>query len=71
MKTIRDLRSGKGWTQADLAYQLDVAPSTIYNWESGRSEPRLAQFKQLALLFGVCMDEIEIPEADAKKLAAA
>jgi putative transcriptional regulator len=71
MKTIRELRDAQGWSQAELAYRLGVSPSTIYNWESGRSEPRLAQFKELALMLGVRMEDIEIPETATKKLVAA
>ncbi len=38
--------------------RLRVTPVTIYNWERGRTEPRVSQFRQLARLFGVGMDEI-------------
>ncbi len=58
MRTIRQLREERGWTQLELAYRLGVTPVTIYNWERGRTEPRVSQFRQLARLFGVGMDEI-------------
>ncbi len=73
MKTIRELRDEKGWTQLELANQLGVTPSTVYNWERGRFEPRLTQLRDLARVFGVRMDEIDfVPEAESatKKLAA-
>ncbi|MDP9357658.1 MAG: helix-turn-helix domain-containing protein [Chloroflexota bacterium] len=73
MKTIRELRDEKGWTQLELANQLGVTPSTVYNWERGRFEPRLTQLRDLARVFGVRMDEIDfIPETEGttKKLAA-
>ncbi len=73
MKTIRELRDEKGWTQLELANQLGVTPSTVYNWERGRFEPRLTQLRDLARVFGIRMDEIDfVPEAESatKKLAA-
>jgi transcriptional regulator with XRE-family HTH domain len=69
VKTIRELREAQDWSQADLAAKIDVSPSTVYNWESNRSEPKLSQFKALSILFGVSMDAIEIP--DTKKPLAA
>jgi DNA-binding XRE family transcriptional regulator len=60
MKTIKQLRDAKDWTQVDLAHQIDVTPSTIYNWESGRVEPRVGQLRKLAEVFGVRMDEITL-----------
>jgi transcriptional regulator with XRE-family HTH domain len=60
MKTIKQLREAKKWTQLDLANQLDVTPSTIYNWERGKVEPRVSQLRKLADVFGVRMDEIAL-----------
>ncbi len=67
-KTLRELRAEKGWSQAELAHQIGVSPSTIYNWESGRFEPRMSQLRDLATALNVTMDEIEL--SDAKKAAA-
>jgi DNA-binding XRE family transcriptional regulator len=71
MQTLSQLRSTKDMTQMDLAVWLGVTPSTVYNWERGRSEPRSSQLKAIAILFCVSMDSIEIPEVEvnAKKLA--
>ncbi len=60
MKTIRQLREERGWTQLHLAVRLGVTPVTIYNWERGRSQPRVAQFRQLARLFDVSMDDVAL-----------
>ncbi len=59
-KTIRQLREERGWSQQDLAQQADVSVSTVFNWERGRHEPRLAQFAQLAKLFKVPIEQIEL-----------
>jgi transcriptional regulator with XRE-family HTH domain len=74
MKTIRQLRDGKGWTQVELAHRIGVTPSTIYNWERGRFTPRVEQLRALAGVFGVRMDDVALTIAgtgDAKKLLAA
>jgi len=63
-KTIRQYREGLGWTQLELANKLDVTPATVYTWERGRNEPRVAQLRKLAELFGVLMDDIELPEVE-------
>lgn len=63
MKTIRQAREELGWTQLELANRLKVTPATIYNWERGRSEPRASQFRQLAHLFGISLDELVLTSA--------
>lgn len=60
MKTIRQLREAKKWTQVELASKVGVAPSTVYNWERGKVEPRVGQLRSLADTFGVRMDEITL-----------
>jgi transcriptional regulator with XRE-family HTH domain len=73
MQTVKQLREGKGWTQLELANKIGVTPSTIYNWERGRFEPRVGQLRDLAQLFNVRMDEIDLVTAEdptTKKLAA-
>lgn len=70
METIEELRKARGWTQLELANQLGVTPSTIYNWERGRYEPRVSQLRDLARVFGVRMDEIGLIEDEVKKAAA-
>lgn len=75
MKTIKELREDRGWTQLELANRLGVTPSTIYNWERGRFEPRLGQARDLARELGVRLDELVFqdesePGEQSKKLAA-
>lgn len=60
MKTIKQLREAKKLTQLELAIQLNVTPSTIYNWERGKVEPRVSQLRKLAEVFDVRMDEIAL-----------
>ena len=70
-KTIRQLREARGWTQLELANLLGVTPATVYSWERGKNEPRASQFRRLGELFGVPMEEIELPAGNrALKMAA-
>jgi len=70
-KTIRQLREDRGWTQLDLANKLSVTPVTVYTWERGKNEPRVSQLRKVAELFGVLMDDIELPQVErAVKIAA-
>ncbi len=68
---IRRLREERGWTQLELASRLGVTPVTIYNWERGRTEPRVSQFRQLARLFGVSMDDLTLANEDGREADAA
>ena len=61
MRTIRELREARGWTQLRLAIEVGVTPVTVYNWERGRYEPKASQFRALARALGVSMDNIALP----------
>jgi transcriptional regulator with XRE-family HTH domain len=61
MKTIRQLREERGWTQLELANRLEVTPATVYNWERGKYEPTASKFRQIAHVFEVSMDDIALP----------
>ena len=56
-------------TQFQLAVEVGVTPSTIYTWESGRSEPKVRQLRKIAELFGVSSDEIALEEGEGKAAA--
>jgi putative transcriptional regulator len=67
VRTIRELREERRWTQLQLANLLKVTPVTVYNWERGKYEPSASMFRQIARVFGMSMDEIrlvgeELPE---------
>ena len=69
MKTIRELREARGWTQLELANALKVTPATVYNWERGRYEPSASKLRAIAQTFDVSMDNIKLVE-EAGKAAA-
>lgn len=59
-RTIKDLRIAAGMTQLQLANQLNVTPSAVYNWERGRNEPSATNLRDLARALGVPMEEIDL-----------
>ena len=68
-RTIRDYREARGWSQAELAFRSGVSPSTVYNWEAGRFEPKASQLRKVALALEISMDAIDF-EGEPKKAAA-
>ena len=73
MKTIRELREERHWTQLQLANMLKVTPVTVYNWERGKYEPSASMFRQIARSFGISMDDLRLvgEEPPEEPLAAA
>lgn len=55
---IKSFRKEKGWTQKELAEQLNVSDKTISSWETGRTYPDLDSLIQLADLFDLTLDEL-------------
>ena len=58
---IPELRAGKGWTQADLARELDVSRQTVISLEKGRYDPSLPLAFRIAALFGATIEDIFSP----------
>jgi DNA-binding XRE family transcriptional regulator len=58
VKTIRQLRQERGWTQYELAQRVGVHPQAVYLWETGRRTPQVPQLRTLGKLFGLCSDDI-------------
>ncbi len=58
MKILKELRKYHKYTQADLAKQLKVSQQTIAKWESGKTEPTLANLRDLALCLSTSVDEL-------------
>ncbi len=55
---IRQLRGECGWSQADLADQLEVSRQTINAIETGRYDPSLPLAFALAKLFGKSIETL-------------
>ena len=55
---IKHLRKEKNVTQDVLAKELNVSLKTVSHWETGYTEPSVAQLIQLASFFDVSVDEL-------------
>ena len=59
------LRAERGWTQSDLAEQLDVSRQTVISIEKGKYDPSLPLAFKLAKLFAMRIEEIFLPDGEA------
>lgn len=57
-KKIKELRTAKGLTQEALAAELSVSPQAISKWETGLTLPDVQLLPQIAIYFGVTLDEL-------------
>jgi putative transcriptional regulator len=58
---VRELRSARDWSQADLAGRLDVSRQTINAIETGKYDPSLPLAFRIAKLFQQSIESIFIP----------
>jgi transcriptional regulator with XRE-family HTH domain len=63
--SIRALRSGRNWTQADLAEQIGggITNQSVSGWERGISKPSRENVFELSRIFGVHLERFQT-EAD-------
>lgn len=59
---IRELRVARGWTQDDLAEQLEVSRQTVISLEKGRYNPSLSLAFKLGRLFNARIEDLFIEE---------
>lgn len=65
MKTkLREYRNRKNWTQADVADKVGVRRETIVFLEQGKYNPSLRLAYDLAVLFGVRIEDLFEFDAD-------
>lgn len=62
MKTIKQLRLEKQWTQKQLGskFAKQKSPEVISRWEKGNSRPNVCSLRELSSIFGVSSDSILI-----------
>jgi len=60
---VRELRDQRGWSQAQLADELDVSRQTVNAIETGKYDPSLPLAFAIAALFGLRIEEIFDPGA--------
>jgi len=55
---VRELRTAKGWSQAELGTRAGVSRQAIIAIETGRFDPSLPLAFTLARLFGLAIEDI-------------
>jgi ribosome-binding protein aMBF1 (putative translation factor) len=50
-ESVKALRKKQGWTQEDLAREIDVSLSTVQRWEGKGAKPTLHARRALERLF--------------------
>ena len=53
---IMTLRKKRGWSQEELAMQLNISRQSVSKWESGASIPDLDKILKLSEIFDVTTD---------------
>jgi putative transcriptional regulator len=59
---VRELRSERGWSQADLAERLGVSRQTINAIETGKYDPSLPLAFKIAHLFVRQIEDLFVPD---------
>ena len=59
---VRELRGARGWSQGDLAEQLDVSRQTVNAIETGKYDPSLPLAFRIARLFGLTIEQVFVDE---------
>lgn len=57
-ESLKSLRRENKIDQNKLANELKVSPKTISHWETGYTEPSIAQLISLSKIFNVSLDEL-------------
>jgi transcriptional regulator with XRE-family HTH domain len=50
---LRETREARGITRKELAEQLNVTPSSVWNWENQYAQPKPETLAHIASIFGV------------------
>ena len=65
---IIEMRKKNGWSQEELADQLEVSRQSVSKWESAQSVPDMNKILRLSELFGVSTDYLLIGKSIDKEL---
>lgn len=55
---LMQLRKERGWSQEELAEQLDVTRQTVSKWELGATTPEMDKLVNISHLFSISIDEL-------------
>ena len=64
------LRKKAGWSQEELAQQLNVSRQSVSKWEGAQSVPALDKIVQLSRIFGVSTDYLLLENGETTAQAA-
>ncbi|MBF4482324.1 helix-turn-helix transcriptional regulator [Dehalococcoides mccartyi] len=59
IKTLRDHRLDKFWSQAELAKQAGIGADTVNRLENGKQNPSFITVRKLAMALDIKPEEIE------------
>lgn len=48
---LKAFRDARGWSQERVGFELEVSKATVSKWETGRSEPNLANLVKIRRLY--------------------
>lgn len=68
---LQMLRKARGWSQEELAQQINVSRQALSKWESGASIADTENVVALSRLFGVSTDYLLLCESEAASAPAA
>ena len=60
--SLKAARVNANLTQEDAAKAMGKTKQTIVNWESGRCEIKYRDMEKLSELYGMPMEDIDVPE---------
>ena len=52
------LRKRQGYTQLQLAEELNISRQAVSRWETGAAQPTIDNLKSLSRLYGISLDEL-------------
>ena len=64
---IKVNRQKKGWSQDDLAKQLNISRQAISKWETGESQPDVDKLLVMSEIFDITLDELIKGEIQIKE----
>lgn len=56
--TIKAARVNAGLRQTEAAEKLGISTDQLYNWETGRSQPKPSDVKKITELYGVTFEQL-------------
>ena len=68
---LQMLRKARGWSQEELAQQINVSRQALSKWESGAAVADTENVVALSRLFGVSTDYLLLEESEAASAPAA